>query len=247
MAAARFASGSSGLSAAERRVLVEMPLHAITSVHGEPGLRERLAIETEGFAATDQDRVQRALALASRVHVADRRQREPYINHSLRVAIRVVSHYRVADPDLACAGLLHDVVEDHASDLAPYGSHREAIALLAAQFGDRVAEVVSAVTNPPRQPGLDADELYREHVAASLLATPAARVIKVSDFVDNGVGLIHATGPKLRRLAEKYAPLVPVLRELIARPDTPLDTDVKGRITAQLDSAARRFAAIGAP
>ena len=59
--------------------------------------------------------------------------------------------------------------------------------------------------------------------------------------------MIHAIGPRLRRLADKYAPLVPVLRELIARPDTPLDTDVKGRITAQLDSAAWRFAAIGTP
>ena len=81
MAAARFASGSSSLSAAERRALTEMPLHAITSVHGEPALREWLAIEAEGFAATDQERVQRAPALVSRVHVADRRQREPYINH----------------------------------------------------------------------------------------------------------------------------------------------------------------------
>jgi hypothetical protein len=37
---------------------------------------------------------------------------------------------------------------------------------------------------------------------------------------------------------------VPVLRELILRPDTPLDPDVKTRIIAQLDSAAGRFAAI---
>jgi len=50
----------------------------------------------------------------------------------------------------------------------PTGWRHEAIALLAAQFGDRVAEVVSAVTNPPSQ---DANERYREHVAANLLAT----------------------------------------------------------------------------
>ena len=62
-------------------MLTEMPLHAITSVHGEPTLRERLAIEAEAFAATDQERVHWALVQASRVHVADRRQREPYINH----------------------------------------------------------------------------------------------------------------------------------------------------------------------
>jgi hypothetical protein len=69
-------------------------------------------------------------------------------------------------------------------------------------------------------------------------------VIKVSDFTDNGVGLIHSTGSMLERLAAKYAPLVPVLRELIARPDTPLDDQAKERILRQLDLAAERFAAI---
>jgi (p)ppGpp synthase/HD superfamily hydrolase len=97
--------------------------------------------------------VQRALALASRLHAADHRQREPYLNHPLRVAIRVVSHYRVADPDLACVALLHDAVEDHAGELAPGGGQPEALAALAAQFGDRVAGVVAAVTNPAWQPG----------------------------------------------------------------------------------------------
>jgi hypothetical protein len=39
------------LGSAERRLLAEMPLHAITSVHGEAGPRQRLAIETVGFPA----------------------------------------------------------------------------------------------------------------------------------------------------------------------------------------------------
>jgi hypothetical protein len=37
---------------------------------------------------------------------------------------------------------------------------------------------------------------------------------------------------------------VPVLRELILRPDTPLDSDVKQKIAGQLDIAKDRFAAI---
>src|SRR5258708_1964126 len=232
------------LGTAERRLLAEMPLHAITSVHGEPGLRERVGIEIADFPEADGDRVQQALALASRLHAADRRQREPYVNHLLRVAIRIISHYRAADPDLAAAALLHDAVEDHAGDLAGGGGQAEALAALASQFGDRVADLVAAGTNPAYEPGRDAHEQYREHVAASLQASPGARVIKASDFTDNAVGLIHTTGPKLRKLAGKYAPLVPVLRELITRPDTPLDADVKDQITAQLDSAAQRFAAI---
>jgi hypothetical protein len=42
------------LGTAERRLLAEMPLHAITSVHGELGLRERLAIEIAGFPPADR-------------------------------------------------------------------------------------------------------------------------------------------------------------------------------------------------
>jgi hypothetical protein len=232
------------LSPAERRLLAEMPLHAITSVYGEAGLRERLVIEIAAFAAAGRERVERALGLASRLHAADRRQHEPYVNHLLRVAIRIISHYRVSDPDVACAALLHDAVEDHADGLAPGAGQREALAVLAGQFGQRVAGLVAALTNPTYQAGRDAHQQYREHVAASLEANPWARVIKASDFTDNAVGLIHTTGPRLGKLAGKYAPLVPVLRELILRPSTPLDDDVKEHIAAQLDSAEGRFAAI---
>ena len=68
-------------------------------------------------------------------------------------------------------------------------------------------------------------------------------MIKASDFTDNAVGIIHLTGPKLAKLASKYGPLVPALRELILRPDTPLAADVKDMIVGQLDTAQARFAA----
>ena len=237
----------------ERRLLAAMPLHAITAARGETGLRERLAIETEGLPAPAQARIGRALALAGRLHAADQRQREPYVNHLLRVAIRISSHYRVRDPDVICAALLHDAVEDHPAELAGGrlegdGTGRDergrALAVLAERFGARVAELVGAVTNPEPEPGRDRHEQYREHVAESLARSPWARVIKVSDFTDNGVGLIHTTGPRLRTLAAKYAPLVPVLAGLIGRPDTPLSGDVKARILEQLARAGERFAAI---
>lgn len=69
----------------------------------------------------------------------------------------------------------------------------------------------------------------------------------MSDFTDNGVGVIHTSGPKAVRLARKYAPLVPVLAGLIARPDTPLSPSAKVRIFGQLDAAEKRFAALTAP
>jgi HD domain len=231
------------LDAPERQLIAGMPLHAITSVYGEAGLRDRLLMEIAQFSAADRSRVQDALALASRLHASDQRQREPYANHLLRVTIRILSHYRVADPDVACAALLHDAVEDHAADITP-GGQAAALAMLAGQFGDRTAALVAAVTNPQWEPGRDKHIQYREHIQASLQASPWARVIKASDFTDNAVGIIHMTGPKLTKLARKYGPLVADLRELILRPDTPLEPEVKDMIATQLDAAQKRLDSI---
>ena len=229
----------------QQRLLARMPLHAITSTYGEAGLRDRFAVEIASWAEADRRRLERALDLASRLHAGDRRDTEPYVNHLLRVAIRIMSHYGVHDTDVVCAALLHDAVEDHGAELTGGTADQQAaLAVLAAEFGPRVAELVGVVTNPPYAPDRDQDEQYREHVADGLQDNPWARVIKASDFTDNGVGLIHTTGPRLHRLAGKYAPLVPVLRDLIARPDTPLDAAVKEHILAQLDRAADRFAAL---
>ena len=228
----------------EQRLVATMPLHAITSTYGEEGLRARFAVELEAWPGPDREQLARALDLAGRLHAADCREREPYVNHLLRVAIRIISHYGVRDADVACAALLHDAVEYHAAELSADGGQEAALAVLAAEFGPRVAGLVGAVTNPPYAPGRDPHEQYREHVAQSLRGNPWARVIKASDFTDNGVGLIHTTGPRVRKLAGKYAPLVPVLRELIALPDTPLDARTREHIAAQLDRAADRFAAV---
>ncbi len=265
------------MDSGQRRLVATMPLHAITSTYGEEGLRERFAVEIESFPADDQHRLNQALELAARLHAGDHREREPYLNHLLRVAIRIMSHYGVHDTDVVIAALLHDAVEDHAAELAaslPGGASADpgsagpgsagpgsavpgsavpgsagdtrqaALAALAAKFGPRVAELVAAVTNPEYAADRDEYEQYREHVADSLRRHPWARVIKASDFTDNGVGLIHTTGPRLRTLAGKYAPLVPILRELIVLPDTPLDAAARQHILGQLDRAAERFAAV---
>ncbi|WP_433351039.1 HD domain-containing protein [Micromonospora sp. CA-111912] len=268
--------------------LATMPMHAITEIHGEPGLLERFRLEIRAFDSDARARLTAALDLAAELHRDDRRVREPYLNHLLRVAIRLMHHYQVRDVDVIVAGLLHDAVEDHPAELAgltgdhpvepagragghpagpagrtgdhPAGPAADrptagpevaagdptpaALAVLAARFGPRVARLVAAVTNPAYDPGRDRHAQYREHVAASLDREPWARVIKISDFTDNGVGVIHTVGPKVFSSATKYRPLVPVLRELIARPDTPLLPAVKAHIFSQLDLAEERFSAI---
>ncbi|MFI7080320.1 HD domain-containing protein [Micromonospora sp. NPDC049903] len=243
--------------------LVTMPMHAITEMHGEAGLRERFRLEIKVFDEYARHRLDEALALASRLHRDDRRSREPYVNHLLRVAIRMVHYYEVRDVDVIVAGLLHDAVEDHPAELAGCGADEPsgsepgeprkpsvsdqtgaALEVLAERFGPRVARLVAAVTNPPWDPGRDRDEQYHEHVAASLEREPWARVIKISDFTDNGVGVIHSVGPKVESLARKYRPLVPAYRDLVTRTDTPLLPAVRRHILDQLDLAEERFSAI---
>ncbi|MBF6170330.1 HD domain-containing protein [Nocardia blacklockiae] len=226
-------------------ILSVMPLHTISDVHGESGLRQRLELETEKLP--EPERVAAALRLAADLHREDRYGREPYLSHLLRVAIRIVSHYEVRDTDVVIAGLLHDAVEDHGPELAggrTGPTTDAALAELRERFGDRVAALVAAVTNPPRDPERDRYAQYREHVSASLDRDPWARVVKISDFTDNGVGILYATGPAMHKLAVKYRPLTDVYRELVTRADTPLADHVKDHILDQLDRADERFDAI---
>ena len=236
----------------ERGHLKIMPIHAVTEVYGEDGLRALFEIEIEAFPDAERATLLRAERVASRLHAEDRRVREPYVNHLLRVAIRIVRHYQVRDPEVVVAALLHDAVEDHPGDLADLaaederalGPRRAALTVLGRAFTPRVAELIDAVTNPAYDPARDKQEQYREHVVASLEVNPWARVVKLSDFTDNGVGIIHTTGPKVRKASAKYAPLVPQLRDFATRPDTPLTDAVKAHIVKQLDEAEARFRAI---
>ncbi|QIS13446.1 HD domain-containing protein [Nocardia arthritidis] len=226
-------------------VLAVMPLHAISEVYGESGLRDRLLLEIAELPEPEGPTA--ALDLATELHRDDRYGREPYLNHLLRVAIRIVSHYEVRDPDVVAAGLLHDAVEDHGPELAgdrPGPATAAALGELSTRFGTRVAEIVAAVTNPEPDPAVDRHVQYREHVAANLARAPWARVVKLSDFTDNGVGILYATGSAMHRLATKYRPLTNVYRDLVNRPDTPLADHVKLHILDQLDRADERFDAI---
>ena len=233
-----------------RPTLAMMPLHAITEVYGEEGLRERFAHETARFAEADRAKLEQALELAARLHAGQRRVREPYLNHLLRVTIRITHYYGVDDVDVLVAALLHDSAEDQAFDLAGVPNDgrtpptKAALARLGELFGARVERLVATVTNPEYTPDRHEHEQYREHLERELTREPWARVIKISDFTDNGVGVIHTTGPKVVSSARKYRPLVPLFRELIPRADTPLSPAAKAHILDQLTLAEERFAAI---
>jgi hypothetical protein len=235
------------VSAAQLRV---MPLHAITEVYGEPGLRQRLILEIQRLPAADRRVLADAAGWAAQLHATQRRTREPYLNHLLRVTLRIMCYYHVDDREVLIAGLLHDAVEDQSWAMTgrPTGHgpppREQAFAVLTDRYGPRVTRLVQAVTNPEPNPDIDRTQQYLDHLRTALDAEPWARVIKLSDFTDNGVGIIHTIGPKAHRSALKYTGAVPVLRELLTRSDTPLAAQVKHHIGRQLDLAAHRFAAI---
>src|SRR6202042_3803659 len=109
-------------------------------------------------------KIKQALQLAGRLHAIDHRQREPFVNHLLRVALRIIVHYEVSDADVVCAALLHDSVEDHADDMSSAG-RPGAFAMLTACFGPRVTRLVESVTTPADTAGADEHDRYRAHVA----------------------------------------------------------------------------------
>ena len=242
---AKLMSGAgSGLDPAERRLLAGMPLHAITSVHGEAGLRERLLMEISavprGRSRPGPGRAGAGVPVARGRPAAARTLRQPPAAGDDPDPEPLPGHRPGRGVRRAAARRRRGPRRRHRPRRpagGPGGAGRA--------VRRRTAALVAAVTNPemgarprraravprarPGQPG----------------ASPWARVIKASDFTDNAVGIIHTTGPKLSKLARKYGPLVPALRELILRPDTPLDADVKDMIAAQLDAAQERFAAIG--
>jgi (p)ppGpp synthase/HD superfamily hydrolase len=247
-------AGMDGVSA---RHLLAMSIHVVDANWGTEGLRAMLGAVITSFGEADRAAIMRAERIAARLHAGDRRSGDrPYVNHLLRVAIRVAHYYHVRDVDVVCAALMHDAVEDHPGELADLATDAErargatdaALAVLGRGFTPRMAGLVRAVTNPetdPSQPLAERQDQYRAHVVDSLEREPWARVIKLSDFTDNGAGIMWTvTFDKARKLAAKYAPLVPQMIDFATRDDTPLDSEAKARIVKQMKAGERRFAAI---
>ncbi|HET9850324.1 MAG TPA: HD domain-containing protein [Candidatus Saccharimonadales bacterium] len=222
-----------------------MPLHAITEVLGHNGLVRRFELELTRFSPEEQAQLNKAYQWAMDLHARDRRYREPATNHILRVAIRIMHHYGVIDVNLITAALLHDSVEDHIYEITGKsdGTKEEALAAVAEQFNPDVSQLVSAVTNPEYEEGRDKLEKYQAHVAEMLEhGDPRVRILKVSDFTDNALGLIYMNAQGAAYRARRYNTLVPVFDKAINKPDTPLSPEAKAHITKQLDETRRRLA-----
>lgn len=138
------------------------------------------------------ERFDQALQMASQLHRTQVRKESgvPYVAHLLAVAALAIEHG--ADEDQAIAALLHDAVEDQGG--------LPTAARLRATFGDRVHDLVMALTDAtvvPKPPWRARKEAYLAHLRH---AHPDALLISAADKVHNARSIVEdhaAVGPAL--------------------------------------------------
>jgi (p)ppGpp synthase/HD superfamily hydrolase len=135
----------------------------------EPGLCTALPADTVA-------RLAQAVAFAVAHHGDQRRPTgAPYLEHLLEALEVLVRGAGVTDPEVLCAAVLHDVVEDTectADDVR-------------AAFGPRVAELVSWVTIPEPGPGQDLASVKEEYLRGLRRAPRDAILVKLADRASN--------------------------------------------------------------
>ena len=118
-----------------------------------------------------------AYDMAEDVHrLQKRNDGSPYFWHVTRVAKILMDELGITDPDLVCAALLHDALED--SDvLSP--------AILEFNFGPYVAYLVQTLTKDYRVDPAHREKVDKDYVERISRSSDDARVIKFADRLDN--------------------------------------------------------------
>jgi GTP pyrophosphokinase len=157
-------------------------------------LAERLAPH---LSEEEMSEVRLAYEIAEAAHAGQMRDEgTPYIVHPVRVAVSLVDEMGIHAPELICAALLHDVIED--SDTT-----REEIAEM---FGERVALLVWLLTK------LDSVSLPAYLAAIESASVPGAAIVKLCDRLDNLRFLAHSPKAEkkrryIRTTEDHYLPL----------------------------------------
>jgi guanosine-3',5'-bis(diphosphate) 3'-pyrophosphohydrolase len=120
------------------------------------------------------DLVQLATDFAARKHAHQFRDDEktPYIEHPLTVMRIVRDEFGEHDPEMLAAALLHDTIEDCGVDVDQ----------LRKLFGQRVARLVSVLSEDKRLPQAAREREYLDRLVRGPLA---AKICKVADVLHN--------------------------------------------------------------
>jgi GTP pyrophosphokinase len=147
-----------------------------------PGLRRVLPTAT-------CDKVAEAVTFALRFHGDQKRPTgAPYVEHLLEALEVLVRGAGVTDPDVLCATVLHDVVEDTPCTIVGV---RDA-------FGDRIADMVAWVTKPDAEDGANKKAVKEAYLKRLADAPEDAVLVKLADRASNVQTLRNLPLPKQR-------------------------------------------------
>jgi (p)ppGpp synthase/HD superfamily hydrolase len=115
-----------------------------------------------------------AVSFAARAHRHQVRKdgQTPYAAHVVRVCLIVRHVFGIDDPEVLAAALLHDAIEDTATDYDD----------LAESFGPSVAGIAAVLTKDMRLPHDEREAAYEAALAA---ADWRVKVCKLADLYDN--------------------------------------------------------------
>ncbi len=147
--------------------------------------------------------LERAVAFAAYRHRHQFRRDgvTPYVEHPKAVMAILRDEFGVQDPEVLAAGLLHDTIEDTATD---YDA-------VAEEFGTRVADLVAALTKDKRLPEGRRERAYFAQLSRAPLA---AKFCKVADTLHNLRDSDATLRPKAHRKGHKLLRTFKGLRPL---------------------------------
>ena len=129
--------------------------------------------------------VLKAAQFAAEKHRHQRRkdaQASPYINHPIALASLLANEGAIEDPEVLCAALLHDTIEDTETTAEE----------LRAEFGDAIAEIVLEVTDDKTLPAAERKRLQVVHAPSS---SHKAQLVKLADKICNVRDLLDSPPP----------------------------------------------------
>jgi (p)ppGpp synthase/HD superfamily hydrolase len=141
--------------------------------------------------------LQAAIEFSVRAHAGQRRKdgRSPYVVHPIGVLRHLTADLGVTEPELGCAAVLHDVVEDTGTPLE----------VLRERFGPRVARLVEELTIPAELHGPGVPEARKiDRILADLGRIGWDSIlVKLCDRLDNLRDLENTAWEPARR--DRYA------------------------------------------
>lgn len=142
---------------------------------------------SSGLLMLYSERINQALVIATKAHDGQTRKGTdiPYITHPVAVAV-IASEY-TDDEDVIIGALFHDVLEDVSPDI--YSEQQ-----MRANFGDRVTDLVKAVSedkrpDEPEKPWKERKVAYIEHLRQT--TDIGAVIISAADKTHNLLSIIQ--------------------------------------------------------